>query len=1087
MYKRLHAASIVLGMALTTPAAAAPPHATLHDFKTCIELAVDAGRLALFEPDGALGAAVDVARTFGADAMTPWHDGRWRMADVAPQADPRSAHAALATALPGQSFVSPVLFDDYGDPLLVTPDLLVRFESNVPTPVGRAELEARFAGAAIESDWGGMQGAFRVRAGFRDGWSVLDAANALAALPEVRWAQPDLVIVVHQHEELPNDPNFNNCWGIHNTGQPDNPGCNSGPNVDGVNDVDMNGPEAWCIEDGSNAILIVVMDDGVLQNHVDLNQVGGTDTTSQGPGNGGPVNVCDTHGTPVAGCATAIANNGTGVAGIAPGCRIASARCVISNVNNPCTSGGSAQTSWWVDALDWAVTIGARVTNNSNSFGFGDPSPVTDKYDETRVDDDIIHFASAGNTGGVIVYPALLNSVNAISAIDRDGGLDPSSAFGTGIAFAAPGREICSTSSNGGFTGCFNITSAASPAAAGVAALALSLDSSLSPAQVENVMRDGAKDLGPIGWDQSFGWGLVNAHGTLLEVLGCPGSGSCFEANGTPGCSVSTCCGLICGQDPFCCETEWDGLCANQAIEVCWNCGTPGSGACNQSNGTPGCDDAECCTAVCEQDAFCCSTTWDNICVGIAFDACGLAVNNDECANAEPYAQDVVFWDTTKATPDGPSHTEPGCDLFGPFYSDVWYDFYPECTGFVTLTANSPGNTMFLAIYDNCSCPVTTETLITCVSGDGTIQANALLFGGICYKVRLATPNPSPAAGTIAAQCAVFFDNCAGAWNIGDFEGTLGLATYGANTDGPVHSSCAVVGDDQIYHDVWFDWQAPCTGNLVVSTCGIADYDTRIAIYEDIACPVTSDRLIDCFDDHPACGGGTTIASVPVQAGSLYKVRVGSADPDQAPGLAGGEVSFQCVEAPSNDLCEDAAFTLLGLPTPFCNEYAQTDGPAHEFCSIGSQVLNDVWFKRTATCTGTMTISTCQNTDFIAKIAVYEDCGACPPVDLVTCGFNSSECPGKTVVDFDCVEGQCYLIRVGGANQFGVGCGELEFTCSSDACPADVNGDGAVDVQDLVEVILAWGSDEASPDVNDDGIVDVQDLVEVILAWGACP
>jgi T5SS/PEP-CTERM-associated repeat protein len=55
-------------------------------------------------------------------------------------------------------------------------------------------------------------------------------------------------------------------------------------------------------------------------------------------------------------------------------------------------------------------------------------------------------------------------------------------------------------------------------------------------------------------------------------------------------------------------------------------------------------------------------------------------------------------------------------------------------------------------------------------------------------------------------------------------------------------------------------------------------------------------------------------------------------------------------------------------------------------------------------------------------------------------------------------------------------------------CPADVTGDMNVDVQDLVEVVLAWGPCPApcTPDVNDDGVVDVQDLVEIVLAWGPC-
>jgi hypothetical protein len=54
-------------------------------------------------------------------------------------------------------------------------------------------------------------------------------------------------------------------------------------------------------------------------------------------------------------------------------------------------------------------------------------------------------------------------------------------------------------------------------------------------------------------------------------------------------------------------------------------------------------------------------------------------------------------------------------------------------------------------------------------------------------------------------------------------------------------------------------------------------------------------------------------------------------------------------------------------------------------------------------------------------------------------------------------------------------------------CPGDTNGDGVVDVIDIVMVILDWGSPDGKGDVNGDGISNVQDLVIVILNWGPCP
>jgi hypothetical protein len=53
------------------------------------------------------------------------------------------------------------------------------------------------------------------------------------------------------------------------------------------------------------------------------------------------------------------------------------------------------------------------------------------------------------------------------------------------------------------------------------------------------------------------------------------------------------------------------------------------------------------------------------------------------------------------------------------------------------------------------------------------------------------------------------------------------------------------------------------------------------------------------------------------------------------------------------------------------------------------------------------------------------------------------------------------------------------------ACPADVTGDGAVDAEDLVAVILDWGG--RASDVTGDGTVSVADLVAVVLNWGDCP
>jgi len=53
-------------------------------------------------------------------------------------------------------------------------------------------------------------------------------------------------------------------------------------------------------------------------------------------------------------------------------------------------------------------------------------------------------------------------------------------------------------------------------------------------------------------------------------------------------------------------------------------------------------------------------------------------------------------------------------------------------------------------------------------------------------------------------------------------------------------------------------------------------------------------------------------------------------------------------------------------------------------------------------------------------------------------------------------------------------------------CDPDINGDGYVNVSDLLVVIDQWGLTDSPADVNQDGIVDVSDLLIVVGNWGPC-
>ena len=59
----------------------------------------------------------------------------------------------------------------------------------------------------------------------------------------------------------------------------------------------------------------------------------------------------------------------------------------------------------------------------------------------------------------------------------------------------------------------------------------------------------------------------------------------------------------------------------------------------------------------------------------------------------------------------------------------------------------------------------------------------------------------------------------------------------------------------------------------------------------------------------------------------------------------------------------------------------------------------------------------------------------------------------------------------------------MQTSCN---CPGDTDGDGGIDVNDLLAVIAAWNTDDPTADVNGDGIVNVSDLLTIIAGWGTC-
>lgn len=476
-------------------------------FDQPVELGIDQTRIAVHAPNGIN--EQDLSKLgLSASDMEPGAIAGWSIATMPAMLRDETAVEALVPELTlanGVEFVSPVLIDQQGDPIIVTRDLLIGFHHDVSREQAEMVLQTEVSGFVLDRDWAGMPGVYRVQTTYADGLEVLDLANRLAQLPEVRFAESDMIMTTRP-ALIPNDPLFNSLWGLRQG-----------------NGHDMDADLAWEVTTGDPDIIVVILDDGVQQNHPDINQIAGADFTGNNTG-GGPYNYCDNHGTAVAGCTSAIINNNLGVVGVAPNCKVASAKWSVANT--PCNGSGTFQVSWLVSAINWAQAIGARVTNNSNTMGAS--SSITSKYNQTYAN-GVVHFAASGNEGSSsIPYPASIGSVNAVGAMTPSGSRWFWSNYGSGMRCMAPGVDVRTTDRTGsaGYAGgdytWTDGTSFASPYAAGVCALLFAVNPVLTAGEAEQILFDTAEDYGPSGYDTQYGYGFVNAYNAVVAVGGAP-------------------------------------------------------------------------------------------------------------------------------------------------------------------------------------------------------------------------------------------------------------------------------------------------------------------------------------------------------------------------------------------------------------------------------------------------------------------------------------------------------------------------------------------------------------------------------------
>jgi hypothetical protein len=129
-----------------------------------------------------------------------------------------------------------------------------------------------------------------------------------------------------------------------------------------------------------------------------------------------------------------------------------------------------------------------------------------------------------------------------------------------------------------------------------------------------------------------------------VRFCGASDAGDCRAPQTGPYCADAVCCGSICSFDPFCCEVAWDDTCALEAIAVCDGaiCGV-GAQGCTGTSPLPGCDDPACCTEVCIPDPVCCLVAWDGPCAAAAASLCGGASGPDLDGDGRVDAADLAI------------------------------------------------------------------------------------------------------------------------------------------------------------------------------------------------------------------------------------------------------------------------------------------------------------------------------------------------------------------------------------------------------------------------------------------------------------
>lgn len=161
---------------------------------------------------------------------------------------------------------------------------------------------------------------------------------------------------------------------------------------------------------------------------------------------------------------------------------------------------------------------GCKVLNLS--FGIREDSRALREAIGHAAEQGVVMVSAVGNNGtGSRMYPAEYESVLGVGAVDRDGNVYYHSNHNDSVFLTAPGANVKTAGKSGGYAAASG-TSFSVPYVTAAAAVLLGLNPSLTAGEIASILAESAKDAGSEGWDESYGWGILDLGQSVARLGG---------------------------------------------------------------------------------------------------------------------------------------------------------------------------------------------------------------------------------------------------------------------------------------------------------------------------------------------------------------------------------------------------------------------------------------------------------------------------------------------------------------------------------------------------------------------------------------